>query len=211
MGARASIQSPWRARRPVITLPNGHEISYSPPPGPPKVGVRETVTSRSRSNFCRKRDACRERPSLEVRIATRLTPSECPLLAQSRHAQCADECLLLGAKRTLTNRCLPISTHKVHGLARRPEWQFRRRVRLCSEWMPEEARDYPQRQKRVSAATGRPLIKLLVRPELGSFAATPPHLLIRRADCCAQGHLNFSSRVTSKIKGRRPKQTPFLL
>jgi hypothetical protein len=28
-----------------------------------------------------------------------------PLLAQSRHAQCADECPLLAAKRTLTNRC----------------------------------------------------------------------------------------------------------
>ena len=26
-------------------------------------------------------------------------------MAQSRHAQCADECPLLGAKRTLTNRC----------------------------------------------------------------------------------------------------------
>jgi hypothetical protein len=25
---------------------------------------------------------------------------KCPLLAQSRHAQCADECPLLGAKRT---------------------------------------------------------------------------------------------------------------
>jgi hypothetical protein len=31
------------------------------------------------------------------------------LLAQSRHAQCADECLPLGARQTLTNRCLPIS------------------------------------------------------------------------------------------------------
>jgi hypothetical protein len=30
-------------------------------------------------------------------------------MAQSRHAQCADECPLLGANRTLTNRCLPIS------------------------------------------------------------------------------------------------------
>ena len=26
--------------------------------------------------------------------------AQCPLLAQSRHAQCADECPLLGAKRT---------------------------------------------------------------------------------------------------------------
>ena len=26
-------------------------------------------------------------------------------MALSRHAQCADECPLLGAKRTLTNRC----------------------------------------------------------------------------------------------------------
>src|ERR1700730_3584897 len=32
-----------------------------------------------------------------------------PHMAQSRHAQCADECPLLGAKRTLTNRGLPIS------------------------------------------------------------------------------------------------------
>ena len=30
-------------------------------------------------------------------------------MALSGHAQCADECPLLGAKRTLTNRCLPIS------------------------------------------------------------------------------------------------------
>jgi hypothetical protein len=30
--------------------------------------------------------------------------ANCPLLAQSRHAHCADECPLLGAKRTLTNR-----------------------------------------------------------------------------------------------------------
>jgi predicted O-methyltransferase YrrM len=31
-------------------------------------------------------------------------------MAQSRHAQCADECLLLGAKRILTNRCSPTSS-----------------------------------------------------------------------------------------------------
>src|SRR4030095_9245360 len=37
---------------------------------------------------------------------------KCPLMAQSRHAQCADECPLLGAKRTLTNRCLPISIYE---------------------------------------------------------------------------------------------------
>ena len=30
--------------------------------------------------------------------------AQCPLLAQGRHAQCADECPLLGAKRTRTNR-----------------------------------------------------------------------------------------------------------
>jgi len=34
------------------------------------------------------------------------------LLALSRHAQCADECPLLGAKRTLTKRCLPISIYE---------------------------------------------------------------------------------------------------
>jgi hypothetical protein len=38
--------------------------------------------------------------------------SECPLLAQSRHTQCADERPLLGVKRTLTNRCLPISIYE---------------------------------------------------------------------------------------------------
>src|SRR6476620_12468940 len=41
---------------------------------------------------------------------------ECPLMAQSRHAQCADECPPLGAKRTLTNRCFPISIYELHGL-----------------------------------------------------------------------------------------------
>src|SRR5262249_21281413 len=40
------------------------------------------------------------------------TQASCPLLAQSRHAQCADKCPLLGAKRTLTNRCLPISIYE---------------------------------------------------------------------------------------------------
>ena len=38
--------------------------------------------------------------------------AQCLLLAQSRHAQCADECPLLGAKRTVTNRCLPISIYE---------------------------------------------------------------------------------------------------
>src|SRR5262245_6569615 len=33
-------------------------------------------------------------------------------MALSRHAQCADECPLLGEKRTLTNRCLPISIYE---------------------------------------------------------------------------------------------------
>ena len=36
-------------------------------------------------------------------------------MARSRHAQCADECPLLGAKRTLTNRCLPISRPTIRG------------------------------------------------------------------------------------------------
>ena len=34
------------------------------------------------------------------------------LMAQSRHAQCADECPLLGAKRKWTNRCLPNSIYE---------------------------------------------------------------------------------------------------
>ena len=33
-------------------------------------------------------------------------------LAQSRHAQCADECPLLGSKRTVINRCSPISIYE---------------------------------------------------------------------------------------------------
>src|SRR6476660_1550922 len=37
---------------------------------------------------------------------------QCPLLAHSGHAQCADECPLLGAERALTNRCLPISIYE---------------------------------------------------------------------------------------------------
>ena len=36
----------------------------------------------------------------------------CPLLAHSGRATRADECPLLGAKRTLTNRCLPISIYE---------------------------------------------------------------------------------------------------
>src|SRR6476659_9207371 len=36
----------------------------------------------------------------------------CLELAQSRHAHCADGCPLLGAKRTVTNRCLPISIYE---------------------------------------------------------------------------------------------------
>ena len=37
---------------------------------------------------------------------------ERPLLAHSGRATRADECLLLGAKRTVTNRCLPISIYE---------------------------------------------------------------------------------------------------
>jgi hypothetical protein len=40
------------------------------------------------------------------------TALECLLVAQSRHAQRADECPLLGAKRTFTNRCLPNSIYE---------------------------------------------------------------------------------------------------
>jgi hypothetical protein len=35
-----------------------------------------------------------------------LTVAPCPFVAQSGHAQCADECPLLGAKRTLIDRWL---------------------------------------------------------------------------------------------------------
>src|SRR5262245_59714148 len=42
---------------------------------------------------------------------------QCLPLAQSRHAQRADECPLLGAKQTWINRCLPISILWVHGLS----------------------------------------------------------------------------------------------
>ena len=43
-------------------------------------------------------------------------------MAQSRHAQCADECPLLGAKRTVTNRCLPMSIYEYAASSRsRPE------------------------------------------------------------------------------------------
>ena len=44
-----------------------------------------------------------------------LVVRECRLLAKSGHANRADECPLLGAKRTVTNRCLPISIY-VHDL-----------------------------------------------------------------------------------------------
>src|SRR6476660_9535916 len=41
----------------------------------------------------------------------------CPLMAQSRHAQTPDECPLFAAKRTLSNRCLPILIYEqAHGL-----------------------------------------------------------------------------------------------
>jgi hypothetical protein len=39
-----------------------------------------------------------------------------PLLAQSRHAQCAGKGPLLRAKRTVTNRCLPISIYEYTAL-----------------------------------------------------------------------------------------------
>jgi hypothetical protein len=37
-------------------------------------------------------------------------------MAQSRHAQCADEMSAFGSRRTLTNRCFPISIYELHGL-----------------------------------------------------------------------------------------------
>ena len=53
-------------------------------------------------------------PLLAAAVVRRLllVSLQCPLMAQSRHAQCADKCPLLGAKRTLTNRCLPISIYE---------------------------------------------------------------------------------------------------
>src|SRR5215510_2404005 len=72
--------------------------------------------------------SCDEVPPVQVRSSARVLSQSmwqkkpevsalsasplCPLLAQSRHAQCADECPLLGATRTLTNRCLPISIYE---------------------------------------------------------------------------------------------------
>ena len=59
-----------------------------------------------------------------IRERTCYTPfiPGCLLLVQSRHAQCADECPLLGAKRTLTNRRLPISimSTRLWGWSRHP-------------------------------------------------------------------------------------------
>jgi hypothetical protein len=61
--------------------------------------------------------------SLAMRSQTR-----CPLLALSRHAQCADECPLLGAKRTLTQRCLPSRFMSTHAL----DTAFRSLVLHCN-------------------------------------------------------------------------------
>src|SRR6476646_5434395 len=40
------------------------------------------------------------KPFVNCRSGAMSSDCLCPLLAQSRHAQCADECPLLGAKRT---------------------------------------------------------------------------------------------------------------
>jgi len=49
-------------------------------------------------------------PSEHALVARGVT--RCPLMAQNRHAQCADECPLSEAKRTSTSRCLPISIYE---------------------------------------------------------------------------------------------------
>jgi hypothetical protein len=41
-----------------------------------------------------------KRTGLEAKLSERPAAAECPLMAQSRHAQCADECPPLGANRT---------------------------------------------------------------------------------------------------------------
>jgi hypothetical protein len=54
-------------------------------------------------------------------------------MAQSRHAQRADECPLLGAKRTLTNRCLPISIYEFTTEERRDRFRLGFRFRRYRE------------------------------------------------------------------------------
>jgi len=46
------------------------------------------------------------------RVLSRILFSKCPLVAHSGRATRADECLLLGPKRTWTNRCLPNSIYE---------------------------------------------------------------------------------------------------
>ena len=80
----------------------------------------------------------------------------CPLVAQSRHAQCSDECPLLGAKRTLTNRCLPISIYEL--------------AVINKKRTPTEA-DAPmaQVQKSLQQRASGPRSIGAVRPTLGKF------------------------------------------
>ena len=76
-----------------VPAPTGQQPQHAKPPGPSISAQEGMPTTRCRDLFQPVED-------------------DDPKLAQSRHAQCADECPLLGAKRTWTNRRLPNSIYE---------------------------------------------------------------------------------------------------
>jgi hypothetical protein len=61
-------------------------------------------------------------------------------MAQSRHAQTPEECPLLGAKRTLTNRCLPISIYEYTALILRERTKTDDNDVLAQSWQAANAK-----------------------------------------------------------------------
>jgi hypothetical protein len=62
--------------------------------------IMQSLVADAPDDADRQRDLAWFEEQIEAVVAKTAAVGPCPLLAQSRHAQCADECPLLGVKRT---------------------------------------------------------------------------------------------------------------
>ena len=132
-----------------------------------------------------------------------------PLMAQSRHAQCADECPLLGARRTLTNRCLPISIYEYTACSSRragrcsPGSVDQAALRLRRRIAARPRRPEPRSNRVAGSGTAASLIAIGLH---GAAAALPPSDGAHRPDCCLRPALRLTHGSRRCLRATPPAQ-----